>query len=73
MIPALLVQVGVSHSVLMIVFLKLFLIGPNHVRNDSTRADQIPYELDPGEYQNLHHCGHCILQHHSDLLDEVVV
>ena len=47
-----------------------FLIGPNYVLNHLTRADQIPYELDPRECQNLHHCSYHVLQHHSDLLDE---
>ena len=31
------------------------------------------YEVNPYEFRNLHHRCHCVLQHHSDLLEEVVV
>ena len=51
MIPSLFVQVSFSHSVLMLGFLKIFLIDPNHVPNHSTRADQIPYEMNPLKFK----------------------
>ena len=35
--------------------------NPNHLLNHSTHADQVSYELNPGEFQNLHHCCHCTL------------
>ena len=49
---------------------KLFLISPNHVSNNSTRADQISYGLNPLQFQNLHHC---VLEHSPYILEKAVL
>ena len=71
MIPSLLVQV--SSLTLDARISEAFLIDPNHVLNNSTPPDQNPYGLNPREFKNLHDCCHCVPQHHSDRLEEVVL
>ena len=70
MIPSLLVQVSFSYSFLMLGFLKLFLIGPNHVPTNSTHAGQIPLQTVSLRISKSASCYHYVPQHHSDLPEE---